>query len=66
MRFLSNRTKTGYMAKVPVPGCYTQGKTVEQAMERIREAIQVCLEAEELEVLQAALWEDFDAAGPEI
>ncbi|MDD3247926.1 MAG: type II toxin-antitoxin system HicB family antitoxin [Methanosarcina sp.] len=27
-------------------GCYTQGKTVEQAMERIREAIQVCLEAE--------------------
>ncbi|WP_268765501.1 type II toxin-antitoxin system HicB family antitoxin [Methanosarcina mazei] len=28
-----------------MPGCYTQGKTVEQAMERIREAIQVCLEA---------------------
>ena len=27
----------------------TQGKTVEQAMERVREAIQVCLEAEELE-----------------
>jgi predicted RNase H-like HicB family nuclease len=39
-----------YIAKVPdIPGCYTQGKTVEQAMERIREAIQVCLEAEELE-----------------
>lgn len=35
-----------YIAKVPdIPGCYTQGKTVEQAMERIREAIQVCLEA---------------------
>lgn len=34
-----------YIAKVPdIPGCYTQGKTVEQAMERIREAIQVCLE----------------------
>jgi predicted RNase H-like HicB family nuclease len=39
-----------YIAKVPdIPGCYTQGKNVEQAMERIREAIQVCLEAEELE-----------------
>jgi predicted RNase H-like HicB family nuclease len=39
-----------YIAKVPdISGCYTQGKTVEQAMERIKEAIQVCLEAEELE-----------------
>lgn len=39
-----------YIAKVPdIPGCYTQGKTVEQAMERIKEAIQVCLESEEEE-----------------
>ena len=37
-----------YVAKVPdIPGCYTQGKTVEQALERIKEAIQVCLEADE-------------------
>ena len=36
-----------YVAKVPdIVGCYTKGKTVEQAMERIKEAIQVCLEAE--------------------
>jgi predicted RNase H-like HicB family nuclease len=36
-----------YSAKVPdIPGCYTQGKTVEQAMESVLEAIQVCLEAE--------------------
>lgn len=36
-----------YVAKVPdIPGCYTQGKTVEQAVERIKEAIQVCLEAD--------------------
>ena len=36
-----------YVAKVPdIQGCYTQGKTIEQAMERIREAIQVCLEAD--------------------
>lgn len=39
-----------YIAKVPdIPGCYTQGKNVEQAMERVKEAIQVCLEAEKLE-----------------
>jgi predicted RNase H-like HicB family nuclease len=39
-----------YIAKVPdIPGCYTQGKSVEQSMERIKEAIRVCLEAEELE-----------------
>ena len=39
-----------YIAKVPdIPGCYIQGKNVEQAMGRVKEAIQVCLEAEELE-----------------
>jgi len=32
-----------YVAKVSdIPGCYTQGKTVEQVMERIKEAIEVC------------------------
>ena len=37
-----------YVAKVlDIPGCYTQGKTVQQAMERIKEAIQVCLESDE-------------------
>ena len=42
-----------YIAKVPdIQGCYTQGKTVEQAMERIKEAIQVCLEAEGEEEIQ--------------
>lgn len=36
-----------YVVKVPdIAGCYTQGRTVEQAMERIKEAIQVCLEAD--------------------
>ena len=36
-----------YIAKVPdIPDCYTQGKTVEQAMERMRKAIQVWLEIE--------------------
>lgn len=36
-----------YVATVPdIPGCYTQGKTVQQAMERVKEAIQVCLEVD--------------------
>ena len=39
-----------YVAKVPdIMGCYTQGKTIQQAMERIKEAIQVCLEADKEE-----------------
>ena len=36
-----------YIAKVPdIVGCYTQGKTVEEVMQRIKEAIELCLEAE--------------------
>ncbi len=42
-----------YVAKVPdIPGCYTQGKTIQQVMERIKEAIEVCLEAEKTEQYQ--------------
>ena len=36
-----------FVAKVPdLQGCATQGKTVEEALERVKEAIQVCVEAE--------------------
>lgn len=32
-----------YVASVPeIPGCYTQGKTIPQVLERIKEAIEVC------------------------
>ena len=42
-----------YVAKVPdIQGCYTQGKTVQQVMERIKEAIQVCLEADKEQLPQ--------------
>ncbi|MBI3190827.1 type II toxin-antitoxin system HicB family antitoxin [archaeon] len=42
-----------YIAKVPdIQGCYTQGKTIQEVLERVREAIQVCLEAEEVESLK--------------
>ena len=40
-----------YVAKVPsIPGCYTQGKTITQVLDRIKEAIDVCLEAEKIEI----------------
>ncbi|MBS3168183.1 type II toxin-antitoxin system HicB family antitoxin [Candidatus Woesearchaeota archaeon] len=42
-----------YVAKVPdIPGCYTQGKTVEQVMERIKEAIKVCIESDDKDSYQ--------------
>jgi predicted RNase H-like HicB family nuclease len=40
-----------YIAKVPeIEGCYTQGKTLEEVIKRIKEAIEVCLEADKEEV----------------
>jgi len=40
-----------YIARVPeIGGCYTQGKTLEEVIERIREAIEVCLEADNQEI----------------
>jgi len=36
-----------FVAKVPdLQGCATQGRTVKEALERVKEAIQVCIEAE--------------------
>lgn len=36
-----------YVASVPeISGCYTQGKTIQQVLERIKEAMAVCLEAD--------------------
>ena len=35
----------GYMVSCPsLPGCYTQGDTIEAALANIREAIELCLE----------------------
>ena len=40
-----------YIAKVPdIEGCHTQGETLEEVMNRVREAIEVCLEADKEEV----------------
>ncbi len=36
-----------YVASVPeIQGCHTQGKTISQVLERIKEAIEVCLESD--------------------
>ncbi len=40
-----------YVARVPeIEGCYTQGKTLQEVLERIKEAIDVCLEADKVKV----------------
>ena len=43
-----NRDKEGfYVASVPeLRGCHTQARSLDKLMERIREAIELCLEAE--------------------
>lgn len=36
-----------FVARVPeIEGCYTQGKSLEEVLERIKEAIEVCLEGD--------------------
>jgi len=36
-----------YIANVPgLEGCYTQGKTLQEVLNRIKEAIEVCLEGD--------------------
>lgn len=34
---------------VELPGCHTQGRTLDELMERTKEAIELCLEVQEIE-----------------
>ena len=44
--FYESVGKEGYVATVPaLPGCHTQGKTVEEAEKNIREAIELYVES---------------------
>ncbi|MBU3923718.1 MAG: type II toxin-antitoxin system HicB family antitoxin [Nanoarchaeota archaeon] len=49
---LLEKDEDGFIvARVPeLDGCYTQGKTLEEVMERIKEAIEVCLEGDREDV----------------
>jgi predicted RNase H-like HicB family nuclease len=41
-----------YIAKIPeIEGCYTQGKTIEEVLERIKEAAEVCLEGDKENII---------------
>ena len=43
------RDKEGWLISdvVELPGCHTQAKTMDQLLERTKEAIQLCLEVEQ-------------------
>ena len=68
----------GYVVTCPVlPGCYTQGDTIDEAIENIKEAILLCLEDLQSQQLPANdvsnafqpdedFWAQWDALGREI
>jgi len=40
----------GYVGSVPnIPGCHSQGDTLDELMDNMREAVELCLEAAKLE-----------------
>jgi predicted RNase H-like HicB family nuclease len=42
---------SGYVVHCPaIPGCHSQGKTVEEALENIRDAIRGCLAVKDVEL----------------
>ena len=49
---LIERDSAGYyLASVPdLPGCHTQAKSLDTLMKRIREAVELCLEVEGVEL----------------
>ena len=46
--FIERDSEGNYVASVPsLRGCHTQAKSLDELIERIREAIQLCLEVED-------------------
>jgi len=53
-----NKSKYGYDARVPaLPGCYSQGETLKEALENIKDAILTYLEMEKEELKGAVVRE---------
>lgn len=46
----------GYVVSCPaLPGCHSQGETIEEALENIKEAIQACLESLSEDIVKESL-----------
>ncbi len=61
--FLEKSGEGGFTVIVPsLPGCISEGETKEQAIENIREAIELYLEPVEDDVLVSPDVEEFDLA----
>lgn len=53
----------GFIASFPgLPGCFSQGDTVEEAIENIKEAIQACLESLSEDELHTPFWSELHAS----
>jgi len=48
-----------YVAECPaIPGCISQGKTYDEALANVKEAIELCLEVRKEEGLPLTIWAD--------
>ena len=53
--FIEKGEDFGYVAHCPaIPGCHSQGDTIEEAIENIKDAIKSCLEALDKDLLSQA------------
>ena len=51
-----------YVGSVPLlPGCHTQGRSLDELMQRMREAVELCLEVEG--VVPLSLWSSSASSG---
>ena len=55
---VENESEGFFFASVPpLSGCYTQARSLDELMDRIKEAIELCLETEDVDI------EQFDFVG---
>ena len=55
---LTSEKEGGYTVKIPVlDGCFTQGETIEEAIENAKEAVELYLEDEPFEINESQIVE---------